>query len=139
LDINELKSIQKDLPDELKMKILLSVNKDKVGAGALCSAIGNTGVYFLGATNDVGMKDQGSYLIQRKIMEWLKSIGCDWYNLHGINPVTNPGTFKFKDGICGKNGKYVHFIGNFDTHMNLVSHLSVKYGEMLRKIYGFYK
>jgi hypothetical protein len=33
------------------------------------------------------------------------------YDLHGIDPVRNPGTYSFKKGLAGKKGKEVTFVG----------------------------
>ena len=105
--------IQKDLPSDLKMRIFLCRSKDGIGAGAICSAIGNTGLYMFGATNSMGLANKGSYLIQWRIIEWLKERGCSWYDLNGINPKTNPGTYHFKAGIAGSKGRNVNFIGRY--------------------------
>jgi lipid II:glycine glycyltransferase (peptidoglycan interpeptide bridge formation enzyme) len=134
-DINEFRKIQKDLPDEFKMKLFISASDRGVGAGAICSAIGEMGVYLFGATNDVGMKDRGSYLIQWKIIEWLKGIGCRWYNLHGINPEANPDTYRFKAGLCGNNGKDVRFIDKHDSKRSLAAYYPVICGDALRMHY----
>ena len=37
------------------------------------------------------------------------------YNLHGINPDTNPGTYHFKAGLCGGHGHDVHYVGTYDA------------------------
>ena len=62
-DIGEFRSIQKRLPEKLKMKIMLSKTGDKVSAGLVCSAVGNTGVYLFGATSDAGLKSGASYVL----------------------------------------------------------------------------
>jgi lipid II:glycine glycyltransferase (peptidoglycan interpeptide bridge formation enzyme) len=120
-DIAEFRLIQRDLPDEFKMKIMICVDDGKPCAGAICSAIGNTGIYLFGATNKLGMGNKGSYLLQWRIIDWLKNHGCRWYDLHGINPEKNPGTYRFKAGLCGKDGKDVNFLGIFDARRNNLS------------------
>ena len=135
VDVEEFKAIQKKLMEENKMRVFLSLNNGKVGAGAVCSTMGKMGIYLLGATNDIGMQDNGSYLVQWKILEYLKSIGCIYYNLHGINPAGNKGTYTFKKGLCGHNGRDVEFLGRFDTYPNSISRLAVKSGDKLRILY----
>lgn len=130
-DINEFRAIQKDLPEKYKMKIILCRYEGKLCVGAIMATIGQTAVYLFGATNETGMKSNGSYLIQWKFIEWLKAKQFTFYNLHGINPVTNPGGYIFKSGICGKkNGKDVLFLGKFEVCDNKLSALAVKYGEL---------
>jgi lipid II:glycine glycyltransferase (peptidoglycan interpeptide bridge formation enzyme) len=135
IDINEFRLMQKDLPAEHKMRIILCRFEGNVCVGAVFSSIGNTGLYLFGATNQAGMKSNGSYLIQWKYMEWLKQHRFDCYNLHGINPVTNPGTYKFKAGLCGKNGKDVYFLGKFDFCENKLCEIAIKSGETLLASY----
>lgn len=135
-DINEFRLIQRDLPEAFKMKILLCRFKGEICVGAIFSALGKTGIYLFGATNKIGMKSNGSYLLQWKFIEWLKENHYSSYDLNGINPESNPGTYRFKDGICGKNGRDVQFLGQFDTYKNPLSFFSIKLGDVLRSKYG---
>ena len=38
--------------------------------------------------------------------EWIKEKGLRYYDLNGINPETNPGTYHFKRGLAGKKGRW---------------------------------
>jgi hypothetical protein len=134
-DINEFRLMQKDLPADYKMKIYLCRYQGQLCVGAIMATIGQTAVYLFGATNDVGMKSNGSYLIQWTFIEWLKKNQFVCYNLHGINPATNPGTYRFKAGLCGKNGKDVYFLGMFEACNNMLSGLAIKYGDPLLSKY----
>jgi lipid II:glycine glycyltransferase (peptidoglycan interpeptide bridge formation enzyme) len=93
------------------------------------SAIGDRGIYLLGATNDQGMKNKGSYLLQWRMIEWLKENGCHWYDLGGIDPDGNPGVYHFKSGLSGKD---VYHVGQFDYAENRVSSMVVKLGEFIK-------
>ena len=135
VDVQEFKTIQNKLMEENKSRVFLSLNNGEVGAGAICTTMGEMGIYLLGATNDIGMKDNGSYLVQWRILEYLKSIGCIYYNLHGINPAGNKGTYTFKKGLCGHNGRDVEFLGRFDAYPNPIIHFSVKTADKLRMLY----
>lgn len=130
-DINEFRLIQKDLPTNYKMKIYLCRYENQYCVGAIMATIGQTAVYLFGATNEIGMKCNGSYLIQWAFIEWLKQNQFICYNLNGINPATNPGTYRFKAGLCGKNGKDVYFLGKFEACDNKLSEIAVKCGEAL--------
>jgi chitin disaccharide deacetylase len=134
-DIYEFRLIQERLPDKFKLKILLCRSGGEVCAGLICSVIGNTAVYLFGATSDYGLKLRGAYLLHWKLIEWLKENGVEFYDLNGINPVINPGTYKFKADLCGNNGKDVHFLGRFDSCTNVLSHSCVASGDSLRMIY----
>jgi hypothetical protein len=120
-DINEFRMIQKDLLQKNKMGIFLSKSNGFNSAGAICTAIGDTGVYLFGATNDEGVKNKGSYLLQWKAIQWMKNNGCRYYNLNGINPETNPGSYHFKSGVSGKRGMDVQYLGRFDCYSGMVS------------------
>ena len=120
-DINEFRIIQKELPTEFKMRIFLSRSNGISSAGAIFTAIGDTGVYLFGATNDEGMKNNGSYLLQWKAIQWMKNNGCRYYNLNGINPLTNPGSYRFKSRLSGKSGKDVYYLGRFDCYSGAIS------------------
>jgi len=120
-DINEFRMIQHELPTKFKMGIFLCRSNGLSSAGAIFTAIGETGVYLFGATNDQGMKNNGSYLIQWKAIQWMKNNGCRYYNLNGINPKTNPGSYHFKEGVSGKSGKDVRYLGRFDCYSGAIS------------------
>ena len=130
-DIEHLKKVQKDLPPDLKLKVFLCRLNGETCAGAIFSAIGATAVYHVGATSNAGMKSNGSYIIQWAFIKWLKEKGFLYYDLNGINPETNPGTYRFKAGLCGKNGKDIQFLGQFDAYKGLFGLFSVRCGDML--------
>jgi lipid II:glycine glycyltransferase (peptidoglycan interpeptide bridge formation enzyme) len=134
-DIREFRAIQDRLPRKFKMKIMLCKTGGKLCAGLVCSAIGKTGIYLFGATSNFGMKSRGSYLLHWRLIEWLKESGVTTYDLHGINPVANAGTYKFKADLCGSNGKDVTFLGAFDSHINLLSYACVAGGDSVRNVY----
>jgi lipid II:glycine glycyltransferase (peptidoglycan interpeptide bridge formation enzyme) len=133
-DIREFRSVQERLPGSLKMKILLCKADGKLCSGLICSAIGDTAIYLYGATSNIGLKSRGSYLLHWKLIEWLKEAGITTYDLHGINPAANPGTYKFKADLCGSNGQDVHFLGQFDSHTSRLSHSCVTLGDRLRQM-----
>jgi len=119
-DINEFRTIQRELPTKFKMGIFLCRSNGLSSAGAIFTAVGETGVYLFGATNDQGMKNNGSYLLQWKAIQWMKNSGCRYYNLNGINPITNPGSYHFKAGVSGKSGKDVRYLGRFDCYSGAI-------------------
>jgi len=131
-DINEYRRMQSSLPEKFKMKVMLCMSEGEPCAGLICTAIGKTGIYLFGATSNAGLKKRGAYLLHWKMIEWLKSKGFTTYDLHGINPVTNPGTYKFKADLCGENGRDVYFIGRFDSYTSVVSSSFVSGGDKLR-------
>ena len=118
VDYEEFREIQKELHGPLKMKIMLCEYKGEPITAAICTAIGNTGIYLLGASGAKGFKLKGAYLLQWQMIRWLKERNCRWYDLGGINPERNPGVFHFKAGLSGKD---VYHIEQFEVCESLLS------------------
>jgi hypothetical protein len=114
--------IQNDLPEFLKMKIIVCTCEGVPVSVGIFSAIGITGTYILGATSTRGLGVNGSNLIQWRAITWLKERGCRWYDLGGVDPSGNPGVYKFKRGVAGKNGKEVTHLGQFSLSNNIISY-----------------
>ena len=133
-DIREFREIQRRLPDDLKMKIMLCRSSEGLCAGLIASVVGGTAMYLFGATSSKGMKTRGSYLLQWKLIEWLKEKQVPRYDLNGINPEVNPGTYKFKSDLAGDKGRDVCFLGRFESCESMVSLACVSMGEKLRAI-----
>jgi hypothetical protein len=132
-DIYQFRDIQAELPESLKMKILLCKSDGVTCSGLICSALGNSAVYLFGATSDFGTKSRGSYLLQWRLLPWLQSRGTEIYNLNGINPVANPGTFKFKDDLAGTHGKDAYYLGRFDAGTDGLSAWCMELGQGIRR------
>ena len=134
-DISQFRRIQAGLPKQLKMKIMLCKLSDEVCSGLICSALGNTALYLFGATSDKGMKSRGSYLLQWRLLETLKREGVSVYNLHGINPARNPGTYKFKSDLAGGNGRECQFLGKFESVPGALGTWWIRGAEGIRSAY----
>ena len=130
-DVEHLKKVQRYLPPGYKLRVILCRLNGEIHAGAIFSAIGNTAVYLVGATSNAGMKSNGSYIIQWTFIKWLKENGFRYFDLNGINPEVNPGTYHFKRGLAGKKGMDVEFLGKFQVADNPLSALVVNGGESL--------
>lgn len=135
INIDEYRKLQEILPDYFKMHIIVCESEGRPIAGLVGSSIGDTGIELIAATGDAGLEFGGSYLLRWKMIEYLKSSGCHYYNLNGISPERNPGGYQFKSGLCGKNGLDVHFLGTFEACKSSLSYLAVGMGETLRKSY----
>lgn len=127
-DINEFKEIQRSLPEPLKMGLFLCTEAGALTGGVICSAVGDTGLYLFGATNAHGLKNKGAYLLQWHALQWMKNQGCKYYNLNGINPVTNPGSYHFKAGLAGKCGQELRYLGRFDCYGGVGTRTIVRIG-----------
>lgn len=106
-NIREFERIQQDLPTNQQMKVFICEQEGTPVAGLVGTVIGDTAIYLFGATNEQGMKSQGAYLLQWRMIQLLKEIGIRYYDLGGINPQTNPGVYSFKKGLSGEDVLYM--------------------------------
>jgi hypothetical protein len=130
-DVEHLKKVQINLPSVYKLKAILCRLNGEIHAGAIFSAIGNTAVYLVGATSNTGMKSNGSYIIQWSFIKCLKENNFRYFDLNGINPEVNPGTYHFKHGLAGKKGMDYEYLGKFQVADNPLSAFVVNSGESL--------
>ena len=101
-----------------RMNVVLVRSVDGLASGAVYAAVGGTGVYLLGATNELGMRTQASHLVQWHVVQSLKRRGCSVYDLGGADAVGNPGVYEFKAGLSGAE---VAFIGQCERGGTLVA------------------
>ena len=118
-DLAVYREIQEDLPPDQKMRIMLCAQDGGGdGAGAVTSALGDTGLAVLWATNPEGRDSRGAYFLQWEVIAWLKRQGCQYYDVGGVSREENPGGYRFKCGLIGKKGqggREVRFVGQFET------------------------
>jgi lipid II:glycine glycyltransferase (peptidoglycan interpeptide bridge formation enzyme) len=131
--IAKFREVQRELQPRHKMRIFLARSGSEVCAGAIVSHLGERGIYHLGATGTNGLRTRASYVLQWRIIEWLKGRNCAIYDLHGVNRAVNPGVYEFKAGLCGKNGREVAFIGTFDACGSGRSRLTAKTATMFQQ------
>jgi lipid II:glycine glycyltransferase (peptidoglycan interpeptide bridge formation enzyme) len=103
VDVGEFGRICADLPQGLSLRILICRDRDIPVSGIVCAAIGNMGIYLLGATSEAGLNSKGAYLLQWNMIKWLKENGFKYYDLGGIDPDRNPGVYHFKKGFSGRD------------------------------------
>ena len=130
VDPYKMGKMNEALDDEYKMKIFVAYKDKFPVASIIGSAIGNTGIYILGASNEIGMKNKASYLLHWEMIKWLKQRGCQRYDLGGINKDDNPGGYHFKSGITDQE---VLGIGTFESYNNTLSKRIVSFGEFIKR------
>ena len=141
-DIRSFMAAQTALPERFKLRIFVALEAGRPSAGTICSAIARRGVYLFGATGTSGMSNKASYLLQWRMMQWLKEQGCRVYDLHGTNAEGNPGVYSFKRGLCGKNGREVEMAGHFEAwegaRMRVVLTTADRANESYKKLRALY-
>jgi len=121
--------MQSLLPERHKLRIILAQKDGITCAGSVGVAIGNTALTLFRAASTAGMELNAPYLVHWRLLEWIKSQGCRWYDLAGISPESNPGTYKYRRGLCGRNGADVHYIGTYESFPTAAHHLFFRAGE----------
>ena len=101
VDVEEFGRINEDLPQSHRLRILICERDGVPVAGLVFSAMGDSGIYLLGATSDGGLDARGGYLLHWIAIQWLKQNGFHSYDLGGISPERNPGGYQFKRGLSG--------------------------------------
>jgi len=101
VDVHQFARIHEQLSGSARLQIFLA-RKDGEAVGALvCSLLGDTAIYPLGATNEKAKLLQAATFLQWRAMMWLKERGARRYDLGGIDPEANPGGYRFKTGLGG--------------------------------------
>ena len=98
-------------------------------AATIVTALGNKGIYLLGASGNRGLQLKGSYLLQWQMIKLMKEKEYQKYYLGGINPGSNPGVYHFKSGLSGKD---LFHIGQYEVYENIISFFIVRTGELLK-------
>lgn len=129
-NIEDFEKIQDDLPEDLKLRILIASKGDSPVSAIVWSQIGTTAIIMFSATGDQGLNLNSSYLLRWVMLERLKERGFLFLDQGGIDPVSNPGGYHYKVGFGGQD---VRHIGTFSICNSPISLLIVKFGEYLRK------
>lgn len=128
-DIEKFRQIQVLLPDSLKMKVTLCRSTESYCAGLIWSEIGETAIELFAATRAAALTNGAAYLLRWKLVECLKRNGFRIYNLNGINPERNPGSYRFKSGLAGKSGIETAYLGVFESQGSALSNYCVRVGQ----------
>ena len=139
INIDEIEKIQSNLSEDLKYTIIICESENRPIAGGVYSTIGNTGIYFLGATGNSGIKNHSSNLYHWEMIKWMKKHGFQMYDLCGVSPERIPETYQFKAGIVGKNHTIHKRIGIMDACENPLSKIVVESGMYIQKLSSLFK
>ncbi len=124
------RKIQQELPPELKMIVIIAYKDNIPVSGAIGTLIGEKAIYLFGATSNQGTSTNASFLVHWRLLSWFKDHNCKIYDLGGINPELNPGVYRFKSGMGGKD---VRHLPAYEACEDIISKSVVKLGERIRK------
>lgn len=105
VDIDEFFDMQKKLPREMQLRIMICHCDGAAVSALVWTSIGKTGIPLFSATGQAGLKAYGAYLLRWRLVETLKSQGCRYFDQAGVDPVSNPGGYLFKSGLGGEEVK----------------------------------
>ena len=126
VDPDRWAKLQSALPEMDKPTIFLIYKEGKAISGLIVSSLGETGFPIFAATTGTALMCHASFLMHWQAISWLKEMGCRRYDLVGIDPEKNPGTYRFKKGFGGKE---VLCIGIFEDCTSTMSAVLFRLGE----------
>src|SRR3954468_22417364 len=88
--------LQPRLADTERLHLAIARLDGRPAAGVVARIHGDTAVYLLGASNDLGRATNAAYLLQWKVIEAASRAACRRYDLGGGDPEGNPGLYRFK-------------------------------------------
>lgn len=120
VDMEKQGLINKNLPELLKLKILICRMDGEPIAALGWSTVGDIGLPLIAATGNkaIASSTNASNLLWWKMLEDMKEQGCIICDVGGIDEQLNPGGYKFKSGFVGTSGKEVKYLGQYYIHNN---------------------
>jgi len=131
-DIDIFPRLQRELPEPLRLQVLICRHRGEPVAGLACSVIGDTGLAVFGATSAGGLQLGASYLLDWTMIQRLKASGCRWYDLGGARALS---VNQYKSGLAGRHAEPVDFLCKFETGGDLASRAVARFGPQLSRGY----
>jgi Acetyltransferase (GNAT) domain len=98
---DSLPALQRTLASAARLQVMVAREHGREVAAIVCSPLGSSGLFYLGASNQRGRATRASYQLHWRMIEWLKQRGCTGYDLGGADPHLSPGTYRFKRSLAG--------------------------------------
>ena len=112
------REVQRQLPEDMKMRILVCTQDGHPISCIAWSVVGDTGLPLLGATGRRALENGAGYFMWWKMCAWLKNRGYRYCDLAGINSARYPGGYLFKSGLGKTHGREVSWLGEFGCCRN---------------------
>lgn len=101
-------------------QLFIARHEDEIAAGALMYRCGASVHYMGGASNRAFSRQHPGEALHWAVIEWALAKGCMRYDLEGIDPIGNPGTYDFKRKMGGEE---VTLASRRLTPINITGHL----------------
>jgi lipid II:glycine glycyltransferase (peptidoglycan interpeptide bridge formation enzyme) len=89
-------------PESIGLRVMIAHRHGRDAAGHVESMLGGSAIYLFGASNEVGRQAKAAYLLNWLALVHAQERGVAWYDLGGIDPVANPGVYRFKGRMGGQ-------------------------------------
>lgn len=132
-DVPKLLEVHRDLPDALKLKVLLCRYKGEVIAALGWSNIGSVSFPLVGGTGDKALQFKASFLLFWRMVQYSKENGFRYCDTAGVHERRNPGGYFFKKGLAGKDACEMAYLGRFDAFKSRPAYLFFKGAMSLRE------
>jgi lipid II:glycine glycyltransferase (peptidoglycan interpeptide bridge formation enzyme) len=130
VDIDEFRRIQQDLPDDMKMVIIVGYKNNWPVSAMINSLNGSYVLYHLGATNLIGRKNNCGYLTMWQLVEYMIEMQKRWIDLGGIDPKHNIGVYHYKKEFGRKD---VYSLGEFDVSPNVFASILITFFDIYKR------
>ena len=97
------RDLQRELPEDQRLTVILAEHDGRVVGMNLVSALGDTLAGIIGATTPEGASKNAAYSLEWEAVKLAVERGMKRYDLGGIDPETNPGVYTFKKGTHGED------------------------------------
>jgi hypothetical protein len=110
-----LRALLTSTRESIESRLFLARLDGVILAGAFIIRCGRSLHYFWGATDRSAARVRAAEAVQWAVLEWGVAQGCTRYDLEGIDPIGNPGTYAFKKKMGGEEvalaGKHYYPLG----------------------------
>lgn len=132
-DAKQLLEVNKDLPENLKLKILLCSHHQDVVAALGWSNIGKVCFPIVGGTGDKALRFKASFLLYWQMIRCVKENGFHFFDTAGVNEKRNPGGYFFKKGLAGKDAREMGYLGQYDAYNSYPTYVVFKTAMSIRE------
>jgi hypothetical protein len=126
-------SVHEDLPEALKLKILLCSHQGEKIAVLGWSSLGKTCIPLIGATGDQGLLRKASFLLWWEMIKSCKEKNAAYCETATVHEKRNPGGYFFKQGLAGKDAREATYVGRFDAYRNYPAFVLIKTAMAVRE------
>lgn len=114
-DYNVFAMAQRELSAAEKMDMILAYRDDEPAVCHLASNLGDTGIFLVGASSEMGLTYRAAYLAWWRAILLANRLGMKRYDVGGIDFEATPNISRFKAGLGGDE---VFYIGTFEAYLS---------------------